>query len=185
MYKKARGNYSGIVPERTGRRENMKEQITILAASNNPDCLDNVGLYTIMLAKRTGMMACLLFVLQEEKRRNDDQEGRKNIQEKALRIQEAGAKAKVRIDCMITTGHFVDEVAKYIRVYDSPILIVGEGDCKIMRKKELRKVEKILRSKGDLHKGRGHHFLVISDKSKIADTSKEQAIIDWINMNQF
>lgn len=163
----------------------MKEQITILAALNNPDCLDNVGLYTIMLAKRTGMMACLLFVLQEEKRRGENREGKESIQEKAQKIQEAGAKAKVRIDCMLTTGHFVEEVAKYLRVFDSPILIVGEGDCKIMRKKELRMVKEILRSKADLYSGRLHHFLVISEKSKIADTCKKQAIIDWINMNQF
>lgn len=178
---------TGTFHKATSRTENMKEQIIILAASNNPDCLDNIGLYTIMLAKRTGMMACLLFVLQKGKggKRNDQGEKKKIIQEKTLKIQHAGAKINVRIDCMITTGHFVDEVAKYLQVFDSPILIVGEGDCKVMRKKELRMVEKILKSKGELYRGSFHHFLVISGKSNLSADSLEKMINDGINFNQF
>lgn len=154
--------------EEINNATNMKEQATILAASNNPDCLDNIGLYTVMLAQRTGMMACLMFVLKNEKGRNSTDQGEKKkaIQEKTQKIQHAGAKANVRIDSLITTGHFVEEVARYLRVFDSPILIVGEGDCKVLRKKELRMVKDILKSKGEMYRGRIHHFLVISEKNK-------------------
>lgn len=165
----------------------MKEQIIILAASNNPDCLENIGLYTIMLAKRTGMMACLLFVLQKEKRGNEVKQGeiKKKIQRKTLKIQNTGAKANVRIDCLITTGHFVEEVAKYLQVFDSPILIVDQGDCKAMREKELRLVQETLKSNNELYKGRFHHFLVISGKNKLAEEIEKMGDIDGININQF
>lgn len=165
----------------------MKEQITILAASNNPDCLDNIGLYTIMLAKRTGMMACLLFVLQKTKRGDGSNQGgiKNTIQEKTAEIQHAGARANVRIDCLLTTGQFVEEVAKYLRIFDSPILIVGEGDCKAMRKKELRMIKELLGSRGEVYSGRVHHFLVISGKNRIGSTTPETSIIDGININQF
>lgn len=163
----------------------MKEQIIILAASNNPDCLDNIGLYTIMLAKRTGMMACLLFVLQKEKREACAKLGetKNTIQKKTLKIQHAGVKANVRIDCLVTTGHFVEEVAKYLQIFDSPILVVGEGECKVMRKRELRMVEKILKSKAELYKGRLHHFLVISGKNKTRSPATGSSILDSINSN--
>lgn len=161
--------------------------MTILAASNNPGSLDHLGLYTIMLAKRTGMKACLLFVLQKGKNGNCSNQGEKKnpIQEKTSKIQEIAAKEQVRIDCLMTTGLFVEEVAKYIRIFDSPILIVGEGECKFMRKKELRLVKQILKSRATHFSGRSPHFLVISGKNKpdapITDTSS----IGGVSMNHF
>lgn len=164
----------------------MKEQAVILSASNNPDCLDSIGLYTIMLAQRTGMKACLLFVHQDHKcESSSNQDEIKNtVLEKTSRIQSAGTKANVEIDRLITSGQFSEEVAKYLHEFDSSILIVGEGDCRVMRKRELRKVKEILRSKSELCRGRLHHFLMISAK-KGHGQAKNQAISDSISINQF
>lgn len=158
-----------------------KQEVRILAAATNPDCLDYVGLYTIMLAKRTGMIACLMFVTnetQKEGRGNDT--GTDGFQEKIRMIQEAGADADVRIDYLITSGAFVEEVARYLQIFDSTILVVGEGDCKTLRKEELRRVKKILMADGKGPGKNSHHFLIVSCKNRLAAAGKDTSITDWI-----
>ena len=159
---------------------NRKHATRILAAANNPACLDSVGLYTIMLAQRIGMIACLLFVRNEQKEGEGEDASDREFQEKIRLIQEAGVDANVRVDYLITTGAFAEEVAKYLKIFDSPILIVGEGDCQTIRRKELRMVEEILMKKEKHHRNGSHHFLIVSGRSEPMDVGKDTSIQDWL-----
>ncbi len=159
-----------------------KQETRILAAANRLQSLDYVGLYTIMLAKRTGMIACLLFVLNENEKEDGagGDEHRTEFQEKIRMIQGAGMDADVRVDYLITTGSFTEEVAKYLKVFDSPILVVGEGECKAARKEELKQVRKILTADGGGQLNRSPQFLIVSGKNKLAATGKATSLTDWI-----
>jgi hypothetical protein len=159
-----------------------KQETRILAAANRLRSLDYVGLYTIMLAKRTGMIACLLFVLNENEKEEGEgkEEYRTEFQDKIRMIQDAGMDADVRVDYIITTGSFAEEVAKYLKVFDSPILVVGEGPCKEVRKEELQTVRKILIADGSWQSNRSRQFLIVSGKHKVAAIGKDTSLTDWI-----
>ena len=157
-----------------------KQEIRILAAANKLGSLDYVGLYTIMLAKRTGMIACLLFVLDEKEGGEENDAERNRFQEKIRMIQEAGVDADVRVDYLVTSGVFTEEVAKYLKIFDSPILVVGEGDCKAIRKEELQKVKEILMRDNGGRKDNSRQFLIVSGKNKIVSIGKDTSLNNWI-----
>lgn len=161
---------------------NSKEQKTrILAAATKLESLDYVGLYTIMLARRTGMIACLLFVLEEKEGVAKGDKDRNEFQEKMCAIQAAGADTEVRVDYLITTGVFTEEVARYLKIFDSPILVVGEGDRKAVRKEELKQIKEILSRDRNSRKSKSHRqFLMVSKKNRIGIFDKGASLNDWL-----
>lgn len=136
----------------------------ILAAVSRIESVDPVGLYAIMLAKRTGMSVCLLLALDKQGGNPQSASLGIDVLECMRRIKEEGELEKVKVDYLIVSNFFKEEVIHYMKKFDASILVSGEGHDRKVRCEELREIERALESDTEWYRSRSHHFLVISGK---------------------
>jgi len=135
----------------------------ILAAVSRMESAEYVSLYSVMLAKRTGMDACVLMVISDGIGRGHV-DGSDHINEKVRKIKETGEAAGVNVDCLVTDGVFEHEVASHLKLLGSSILVVGEGRDIAKRREELRSIEQELMEAGGWGRDHPHQFLIVSKK---------------------
>ena len=137
---------------------------TMLIAATVLKSLDVVCEYAIPLAKRTGKIAVLFVLLVlEEGTVTPDQDV---IEKRLLAIRERGVAANVEIKYRTVQGRFSDKVAECLYNLDCPLLVVGDGDNRSKRLKELKEIEHILISNKSWHHQKSHHFLIVSERRK-------------------
>jgi len=136
----------------------------ILAAVSEPEIAESVGLYSIMLAKRTGMEACLLMVRRSGEGQEDTGDRSEDgLYKKAMMLRETGEEEGVKVEFLITEGVFEDVVADQLRERGSSVLVVGADWDDKTRREKFRRIEK------GLHEGGGNggqplQFLMVSRK---------------------
>jgi len=153
----------------------LEMEAKILAAVSRLESVEYVSLYSIMLAKRTGMDACVLIVLNEKVGSIPMHEGGNGVYDWVRKIKEAGEEADVKVECLITDGVFEHEVADHLKALGSPILVVGEGADLKARREELRRIEKELMAGGSGRK-RQIQFMIVSRKGESPDPHNKKAI---------
>ena len=137
---------------------------TMLIAATVLKSLDVVCEYAIPLAKRTGKNAVLhvLLVLEEGADIPDQDE----IDRRLLAIRERGVEADVEIEYSSVRGRFSDKVAECLYNLDCPLLVVGDGNNRNKRLKDLKEIEHILIYNKSWHHQKSHHFLIVSERRK-------------------
>ncbi len=148
----------------------------ILAAVSDPEIAESVGLYSIMLAKRTGMEACMLMVRGVDGVRvKSGHEAGDGLYEKARRLIKTGEEEGVKVECLITEGVFEDVVADQIKERGSTIVVVGTDLDVKARRERLRRIEKGLQDGGGLGEGQLPQFLIVAKRG--TDEAAEEASV--------
>ncbi len=148
----------------------------ILAAAGSLEGLDHAALHAIMLARRTGMSACLLLVRNTVEEGRKDETKERTINKKFEEIRKAGAAEGVGIDCHVGFGLFVDEVVRHLTQSDAAILVVSEGSDRRRRREELLEIGRRTRREA---KGQGsppRQLLMVSRKAPPPDSDPVSTI---------
>ncbi len=136
----------------------------ILAAVSRVKSLDAVGLYAVMLAKRTDKKAFLLVVLND----TDATDGRLAalLEKKLSAIRQLSQKEGVPIRHQIAGGSFTEKVTAHLRSMDSPILVVGTGQNSQKRLQELKEIENSMVADNAWSHNHSHRFLMVTKRQQ-------------------
>lgn len=161
---------NGEEPKRKSMLQGIPKGESILAAVSRVESLEAVSLYALSLAKRTSMDASFLLVVEEDG--PDAPPFALDREEIFHSLLQAGEAEGVAVRCGIVRGSFAEEVAKRLCTMGSPILVVGEGESRRSRLRELTRIEKILKKDKTWSRRNNHHFLVVSRRrdTKRCDT---------------